>query len=69
MIRRFWWGMGQFCPSCRAKGYPFADCWWPYDREFWSYRDNDENNVTTLRKQCLACEAERKRDARMRKAA
>ena len=69
MIRNAGYAMEQFCQTCREKGYAFNDCWWPYDREFWGYREADENSVTVLRKQCLACQLERMRETRMRKAA
>ncbi|WP_136259379.1 hypothetical protein [Rhodanobacter lindaniclasticus] len=60
MIRQFWWGMGQFCPRCAAKGFTGEDCWWPAnDGDFWQRR-NAGSRVAQFRNECLACTAERK---------
>ena len=59
MIRMFWWGMGQKCRRCEAKGYQGEDAWWPAnDGDFWP-RKNVGARVTQFRGECKACVAER----------
>lgn len=59
MIRQFWWGMGQYCRRCAAKGYTGEDCWWPAaDGDFWP-RKNTGARITQWRSECKACTAER----------
>jgi hypothetical protein len=64
MIKQFWWGMGQYCRRCAAKGYPEEDCWWPAnDGDFWP-RMNTGARVTQFRGECKACVNERKAKSR-----
>lgn len=57
MIRQFWWGMGQFCASCQARGEAFEDCWWPINDEFW-YRRYQGTRLTHWTTKCRACTLE-----------